>query len=577
MDFRFYRNLVIINGLLPAVILAWDAWRGQLGANAVNNAIHITGVLSLVFLLLSLLITPLRVVTGWNSLIAYRRALGLYGFAYAGIHFAIYVAMDRMGSLASTWDEIVSRRYLTVGFVGLTLMLPLTLTSTNAMISKLGAVRWKLLHRAAYAVAALGVLHYYMLVKSDVRQPLAFAAVLSLLLGFRAVKHYTDLHRAASSASKLASGGLRSALRKRTTFWKGVLVVSNIHRETHDVQTFRLVTEDRNTLPFEYLPGQYLNLSFTIDGQQVRRSYTIASSPTQRAYLEIAVKRNPNGNASRYLHDVVKVGDRITVGAPAGSFHFDGTSANHVLLMAGGVGVTPIMAMLRYLTDRVWNGEVYFVYVIKSKNDLVFACELRSIVDRFSNVCLHLFLTRQKNANVDADADPCWRESTGYPTRTWLRDIVKQPMSTPAFLCGPVPMMDAMRKELVAAGFSQDQVHTEEFASTTESHKEAGSQPGIIVAARREVSTVPSTVFFQSSKKDIEIGADQSILEGAEAQGVQLPFECRSGICGHCKVKCLEGRVRMDVTDALSSRELDAGFILACQARALDSRIVVDA
>ena len=192
MNVAYFRNLVILAGAGPLLMLLWDTWQGQLGANAVNNALHITGILSLVFLFLSLLITPLRVMTGWNSLVAYRRALGLYGFVYAAIHLGIYVALDRMGNIGSTVEEILTRRFLTVGFVALALMLPLAVTSTNAMVRKLGPVRWKLLHRLAYVATILGVVHYYMLVKSDVRQPLAFAAVLTPILGFRSVKHYLD-------------------------------------------------------------------------------------------------------------------------------------------------------------------------------------------------------------------------------------------------------------------------------------------------------------------------------------------------------------------------------------------------
>ena len=116
MNIAYYRNLVILARLGPLLMLGWDAWHDQLGANGVNNALHITGILSLVFLFISLLITPLRALTGWNSLIAYRRAIGLYGFAYAAFHLGIYVLFDRMGNVSDTIEEILSRRFLLVGF-----------------------------------------------------------------------------------------------------------------------------------------------------------------------------------------------------------------------------------------------------------------------------------------------------------------------------------------------------------------------------------------------------------------------------------------------------------------------------
>jgi sulfoxide reductase heme-binding subunit YedZ len=361
-NIAYYRNLVILAGIGPLLMLGWDAWNDQLGANGVNNALHITGILSLVFLFFSLVITPLKVLTGWSSIIAYRRALGLYGFAYAALHFVIYVALDRMGSVSSTIEEIVSRRFLLVGFIALAMMLPLAVTSTNAMIRKLGPVRWKLLHRLAYAATILGVVHYYMLVKSDVRQPLAFAAVLTPILGFRSVKHYFDLRREASKPKSRET----ATPKKSRTFWNGELVVANIHRETPDVKTFRFVHPD-GEIPFIHRPGQYMSLTLNIDGQIVKRSYTIASSPAQRGHVELTIKRNPEGVVSRYMHDQLKVGDKIRIGAPAGKFFFDDHQSKAVVLIAGGVGITPLMSMLRNLTDHSWHGTIYFINAMRSR------------------------------------------------------------------------------------------------------------------------------------------------------------------------------------------------------------------
>ena len=173
-------------------MLGWDAYHGQLGANAVNHALHVTGTLSLVFLFLALVITPLRWATGWGGWVAFRRALGLYAFFYSIIHLGIYIGLDRALSVSSTFHEIWTRRFLQVGVAAVLLMVPLAVTSTNGMVRRLGPKRWKLLHRAVYLVAALGVLHYYMLVKSDV--------------GSRSL-----LPRCSSSCSALASDGTISS------------------------------------------------------------------------------------------------------------------------------------------------------------------------------------------------------------------------------------------------------------------------------------------------------------------------------------------------------------------------------
>lgn len=181
----FYRKLVVLNGAVPLVMLVWDALDGQLAANSVNHALHITGIVSLVCLLLTLAMTPLQRITGWGGWGSFRRSLGLYGFFYAVVHLGIYVVLDRAGDLRSTLHEVVTRTYLQIGTVALLLMIPLAVTSTNAMIHRLGSRRWKQLHRATYVVGILGVVHYYLLVKSDVRQPVAFGVVLGVLLLFR--------------------------------------------------------------------------------------------------------------------------------------------------------------------------------------------------------------------------------------------------------------------------------------------------------------------------------------------------------------------------------------------------------
>jgi sulfoxide reductase heme-binding subunit YedZ len=205
-DLRFAKLLVLVNCAVPAVLLAWDAWHHQLGANPVNFAILTTGLLALIFLLLTLLVTPLRKITGLNWIIFSRRTLGLYAFFYALLHFLIFFFLDRQGSIPGTLSEMVKRKYLIVGGIGLFVMIPLAVTSTNAMIKRLGGKRWRALHRLAYVAAIAGVIHYYMQVKADVRQPLAFAAVLAILLGWRLVDNWRTQQKSAAALKPKTSG-----------------------------------------------------------------------------------------------------------------------------------------------------------------------------------------------------------------------------------------------------------------------------------------------------------------------------------------------------------------------------------
>ena len=186
-DNRFHRQLFLFNGLLPALLMMLDAWRGRLGANPVEFVTRTTGVLTLVFLMLTLLVTPLRKIFGLNWLLKQRRLLGLYAFFYGLAHLMTYIAGDRDWQVLTIASDIYKRPFIAVGMASFLLMVPLAVTSTNAMIKKLGGKRWSQLHRLTYVISVGGVVHYYMIVKSDITYPVAFAIVAAVLLGYRAV------------------------------------------------------------------------------------------------------------------------------------------------------------------------------------------------------------------------------------------------------------------------------------------------------------------------------------------------------------------------------------------------------
>jgi DMSO/TMAO reductase YedYZ heme-binding membrane subunit len=189
-DIRFLKLLILVNGAVPLGLLVWDQEHHRLGANPKNFLILTTGMMTLVFLVLTMAVTPLRKITGWNWLIQFRRMLGLYAFFYACLHFLCFFSLDRGFNVSSTLTEMVKRKYLIIGSIALLVMVPLAITSTNAMIKRLGGKRWRALHRLAYVAAICGAIHYYMQVKADVRQPLVFAAVLAVLLGWRLMVHW---------------------------------------------------------------------------------------------------------------------------------------------------------------------------------------------------------------------------------------------------------------------------------------------------------------------------------------------------------------------------------------------------
>jgi methionine sulfoxide reductase heme-binding subunit len=182
---RWFKPVVFIACLGPLARLGWKAYEQQLGANPIEVITHSTGDWTLIFLLVTLSITPLRKLTGQPWLIRYRRMFGLFAFFYVVLHFLTYIWLDKFFDLHAMLADIAKRKFITIGFTGFVLLIPLALTSTSGWIRRLGGKRWQALHRLIYFSAIAGVIHYWWLVKADIRKPRDYAIVLSILLGYR--------------------------------------------------------------------------------------------------------------------------------------------------------------------------------------------------------------------------------------------------------------------------------------------------------------------------------------------------------------------------------------------------------
>lgn len=192
---RLLKPLLWAACLIPAARLAWRAWSGDLGANPIEEVTHATGDAALIILMVTLAVSPLRRLTGWNRLIQLRRPLGLFAFFYATLHLATYIVLDQFFAFEYIIDDIKERPYITVGTAAFLLLVPLAITSTKGWIRRLGK-RWQKVHRLVYASAALAVLHYIWLVKADLRRPLVFAGILVILLLLRTPPARALLERA---------------------------------------------------------------------------------------------------------------------------------------------------------------------------------------------------------------------------------------------------------------------------------------------------------------------------------------------------------------------------------------------
>jgi sulfoxide reductase heme-binding subunit YedZ len=189
-DVRFVKAVVFVNALVPLVLLLWDLYHKRVGPNPLQFATTTTGMLTLIFLSLTVAITPLRKIFGLNAVVKLRRMLGLFAFFYGTLHLLTYISFDRQFDFISLGPDVVRRPFILAGMVAFLLMVPLAITSTNTMVKRLGGKRWAKLHRLVYVSALAGVVHFWMLVKSDTSLPLTFAFIVLFLLAYRLLAKY---------------------------------------------------------------------------------------------------------------------------------------------------------------------------------------------------------------------------------------------------------------------------------------------------------------------------------------------------------------------------------------------------
>lgn len=333
------------------------------------------------------------------------------------------------------------------------------------------------------------------------------------------------------------------------------LRVAKITDETEDVKTIRMVACHGGRIPFNYIPGQFLTFTLPVGEKPIRRSYTISSAPTQAYYCEVTVKREDKGAGSRYLCDELKVGDTLEVKAPSGRFTFTGEESDSVVLIAGGVGITPMMSVTRALTDMCWPGDIHFIVACRDPEHFIFESEIKRLEERYDNLHVHVAMSRIK------------QEINGYRkgrlSKELLAEWVPAIETKRVHICGAPAMMDATKLMLAELNVPADNIHTENFGST--------QKPKAKVAKGQEAHEPKATgakVTFATSDKSTELLADETILEAAERVDVDIDYSCRVGTCGICVAKLLSGEVTMEVDDGLEPEDREAGMVLCCQAKA---------
>ena len=511
---RWTKVLLFALCLAPLGWLGWRAWRDDLTANPVEFITHFTGDWTIRFIVATLAVTPLRRLFRQPDLIRLRRMTGLFAFFYGSCHFMTWLWLDKDFGLQDMWQDVLKRRFITVGFVGLAMMLPLALTSTNAWVRRLGGPRWQKLHRLVYLTAIAAVVHYYWLVKSDIRWPVFYGTVVALLLASRLV------------------GSPKKKLQPSTT-----LVLESIRRETRDAVTLRFPLLAGR--PLGAKPGQFLTFDWVVDGKKLPRSYSISSSPLRTDFVEVTVKQQ--GIVSSFLNRAARVGLAVEAHGPFGQFCFDKTLHQKIILFAGGSGITPIMSMLRYIEETASGTEVLLFYCVRSELDVIFESDLER---------LRRSLPKFNCVIVASEPGTGWTGLRGRLSREHIEQHLGTVSDETFFLCGPTGFMTTVEVTLAAMGVRPEQIRRERFTA------------GLSSSSETPASTY--TVEFAKSGKTFAASSTESLLVVAESHGIDIPYSCRVGQCGTCATRVLEGEVEMATEVGLNPAQRAEGYRLLC-------------
>lgn len=345
------------------------------------------------------------------------------------------------------------------------------------------------------------------------------------------------------------------------------LKVKDIRRETADAVSVAFEVPPTKQPEYQFKQGQYVTLKLMIDGEEVRRSYSLCTSPFAEKELRVAIKEVAGGKLSTYINRKMKVGDQIEVMTPMGNFHtvLSGNNTKHYVLFAGGSGITPMMSIIKSVLYIEKQSKVTLIYGNRDEESTIFRSEIESIAS--SNLNLKVLYVFEHPKNKISDLQ------TGLVTVDKTKAILESFDGLKAdeyFICGPLPMMENIKTALEGLNILKEKIHIEYFTSVIDAVNQAEAEGGANVNAKVKVIQYGVETEF-----DLETGSI-SILEAAIEAGVDAPFSCKGAVCCTCRAKVLEGKVKMNANFALTDEEVAEGFILTCQAHPLTDKVVVD-
>mgnify|MGYP005991009239 FL=1 len=353
------------------------------------------------------------------------------------------------------------------------------------------------------------------------------------------------------------------------------LPIASIRQETDSAICLSLNIPDELKETFSFTPGQFLTLQATINGEEVRRCYSICSG-VDDAQLSVAIKRVEQGTFSNFANDNFKAGDSIDVMAPQGDFTLktlDSENSKNYMLLAAGSGITPILSLIKSILAREPKSQITLVYGNQKTLTMMFKEELSFIKNRY--------LTRFNWVNIMSQEDQGADLLNGRIDNKKGYQLQKQKVidintTDEAFICGPESMISEVSRGFRIEGLAEDQIHYELFASSSEDAQLVLDKAKNRVQEYGENRTSKVTVEADGRSNTFDLASvGANILDAGMANGVELPYSCKAGVCSTCKAKLIKGQVDMDISHGLEQHEIDAGYILTCQSHPISDEVVV--
>jgi ring-1,2-phenylacetyl-CoA epoxidase subunit PaaE len=345
------------------------------------------------------------------------------------------------------------------------------------------------------------------------------------------------------------------------------LKVTDVVRETPDAVSVAFEVPASLKADYKYKQGQYLTLKFNINGEELRRSYSICSSPVEDNELRVAIKKVKDGRVSTYINEKVKVGDVIEVMQPMGNFFTEMNASNkkNYILFGGGSGITPMLSILKTVLKSEPNSRITLFYGNNDESSIIFKKQIEELALKNSD---RLNVIHVLNTPPAGHPEMLKGMMTKEKNIELVKNYVNVSEDNEYFICGPGPMMENVVNALKDLKIPEPKVHIEYFTTPVNAEE--------IKPSEDVVSGARATIILDGDEREVVLQGDETVLEAALRIGLDAPYACQGGSCCTCRALLQEGEVDMAVNYALSASEVKQGFILTCQSRPKTNHVVVN-